>query len=153
MKYVLTWLCIAVNDFLSRTKTNVYLRTFAPIATAHFSAHVTHSSCIADYQGKQTWQLVINKDFPQEWNAKACGIMDPGLLRNVTQLVTVWIDNRFENITAILLSRMLGDPHFSFRRSLSFLILSILIKNKKICTWEVTSISLFMLSCDRSFLS
>ena len=61
MNDVLTWLCIAVNDFLSRTKTNVYLRTFAPIATAHFFAHVTHSSCIADYEGKQTWQLVINK--------------------------------------------------------------------------------------------
>ena len=29
------------------------LRTFAPIATAHFFAHVTHtSSCIADHEGK-----------------------------------------------------------------------------------------------------
>ena len=57
--------------------------------------------------------------------------VDPGLLGNVTQLVTVWIDNRFENIAAILLSWMLSDPHFSFRRSLPFLILSILTKNKK----------------------
>ena len=67
--------------------------------------------------------------------------------------VTVWIDNRFENFAAILLSWMPGDPHFSFLRSLPFLILSILTKNKKICTWEVTNISPFMLSCDRSFLS
>ena len=28
------------------------LRTFAPIATAHFFAHVTHTSCIADHEGK-----------------------------------------------------------------------------------------------------
>ena len=54
--------------------------------------------------------------------------VDPGLLGNVTQLATVWIDNRFENIAAILLSWMLGDPHFSFHRSLPFLILSILTK-------------------------
>ena len=79
--------------------------------------------------------------------------VDPGLLGNVTQLETMWIDNRFENIAAILLSWMLGDPHFSFRRSLPFLILSILTKNKKICTWEVRNISPFMLSCDRSFLT
>ena len=73
--------------------------------------------------------------------------VDPGLLGNVTQLVTVWIDNRFETIATILLFWMLGDPHFSFRRSLPFLILSILTKNKKtICTWEVTNISPFMLS-------
>ena len=42
---------------------------------AHCYCAFFHSSCIADYEGKQTWQLVINKDFPQEWNAKACGIM------------------------------------------------------------------------------
>ena len=28
------------------------VRTFAPIATAHFFAHVTHTSCIADHEGK-----------------------------------------------------------------------------------------------------
>ena len=28
------------------------LRTFAPIATAHFLAHVTQTSCIADHKGK-----------------------------------------------------------------------------------------------------
>ena len=41
---------------------------------------------------------------------------------------------------------MLGDPHFFFGRSLPFLILSIILKNKKICTWEVLIIShiLFM---------
>ena len=32
---------------------------------------------------------------------------------------------------------MLGDPHFFFGRSFPFLILSIILKNKKICTWEV----------------
>ena len=31
---------------------NGILRTFAPIATAHFFAHVTHTSCIADHEGK-----------------------------------------------------------------------------------------------------
>ena len=28
---------------------------FAPIATAHFFAHVRHSPCITDDEGKQTW--------------------------------------------------------------------------------------------------
>ena len=36
---------------------------------------------------------------------------------------------------------MLGDPHFFFGRSLPFLILSIILKNKKICAWEVLIIS------------
>ena len=36
---------------------------------------------------------------------------------------------------------MLGDPHFFFGRSLPFLILSIILKNKKICTLEVLIIS------------
>ena len=36
---------------------------------------------------------------------------------------------------------MLGAPQFFFGRSLPFLILSIVLKNKKICTWEVLIIS------------
>ena len=32
---------------------------------------------------------------------------------------------------------MLGDPHFFSGRSLPFLILSIILKTKKICAWEV----------------
>ena len=32
---------------------------------------------------------------------------------------------------------MLGDPHFFFGRSLPFLILSIILKTKKVCAWEV----------------
>ena len=37
---------------------------------------------------------------------------------------------------------MLGDLHFFFGRSLPFLILSIILKNKKkFCTWEVLIIS------------
>ena len=36
---------------------------------------------------------------------------------------------------------MLGDPHFFFGRSLSFLILSVIQKTKKCCTWEVLIIS------------
>ena len=36
---------------------------------------------------------------------------------------------------------MLGDLHFFFGRSLPFLILSIILKNKKICAWEVLIIS------------
>ena len=37
---------------------------------------------------------------------------------------------------------MLGEPHFVFARSLPFLILSIILKNKKkICAWEVLIIS------------
>ena len=74
--------------------------------------------------------------------------VDPGLLGNVTQLVTVWIDNRFENIAAILLSWMLGDPHFSFRTSLPFLILSILTRNKKKSVRQ--KLQIFRLLCPRS---
>ena len=33
------------------------------------------------------------------------------------------------------------DPHYFFGRSLSFMILSIILKNKKICVWEVLIIS------------
>ena len=36
---------------------------------------------------------------------------------------------------------MLGDPHIFFGISLPFLILSVILKNKKICTWEVLIIS------------
>ena len=36
---------------------------------------------------------------------------------------------------------IIGDPHFFFGRSLSFLILSIILKNKKICVCEVLIIS------------
>ena len=36
---------------------------------------------------------------------------------------------------------MFGEPHFFFGRSLPFLILSIILKNKKICAWEVLTIS------------
>ena len=36
---------------------------------------------------------------------------------------------------------IIGDPHFFFGRSLPFLILSIILKNKKICVWEVLIIS------------
>ena len=35
----------------------------------------------------------------------------------------------------------LGDPHFFFGRSFPFLTLSIILKNKKICAWEVSIIS------------
>ena len=45
--------------------------------------------------------------------------------------VTVRIDGWFENFAAILLSWMLGDPHFSLRRSLPFLIFSMLTKKRK----------------------
>ena len=45
--------------------------------------------------------------------------------------MTVGIDGHFENFTVILFSWMLGDPHFSFGRSLAFLIFSILTKNRK----------------------
>ena len=36
---------------------------------------------------------------------------------------------------------MLGDPHFFFGRTLPFLILSFILKTKRICTWEVLIIS------------
>ena len=36
---------------------------------------------------------------------------------------------------------MLGDPYFFFGRSLPFLTLFIILKNKKICVWEVLIIS------------
>ena len=35
-----------------KKKKELYLRTFAPIATAHIFAHVTHTSYIADQEGK-----------------------------------------------------------------------------------------------------
>ena len=49
------------------------------------------------------------------------------------------------NLTSEYFCWMLGDPHFFFSRSLPFLILSIILKNKKICTWEVLIISHILL--------
>ena len=64
--------------------------------------------------------------------------------------VTVRIDGRFENFAAILLSWMLSDPHFSFRRSLSFLIFSILTKKKKKQKKSVREkLQIFRLFCSR----
>ena len=39
----------------------------------------------------------------------------------------------------------LGDPHFFFGRSLPFLTLFIILKNKKVCVWEVLIISHILL--------
>ena len=130
--------------FLLPTSWLVVLRTFAPIATARFFAHVTHSSCIADHKGKQTFSRRMERK--SVWHHGTA--VDPGLLGNVTQLVTVWKDNRFENIAAILLSWMLGDPHFSFRGSLPFLILPILTKKQK--NSEREKLQIFRLLCSRA---
>ena len=62
--------------------------------------------------------------------------------------VTVRIYHRFENFAAILLSLMLGDPYFSFRRSLPFLILSILTKKQKKYVRE--KLQIFLLLCFRA---
>ena len=133
----------------AKTKSNhfVDLRTFAPIATAHFFAHVTHTSCIADDEGKHDeWR----KHFSQEWNVKACGIMGWLWTQVFSEMsrndVTVRIDNRFENFAVILLAWMLGDPYFSFRRSLPFMILSILTKKKSVRE----KLQIFRLLCCRA---
>ena len=47
------------------------LRTFAPIATAHLFAHVTHTSFIVDHAGKHDAKGA--KIF--QWNMKVYGIM------------------------------------------------------------------------------
>ena len=65
---------------------NKCLRTFAPIATAHFFAHVTHTSCIADHEGKHDAKgaNIFHKNGRE--NMWHYGIaVDPGLLGNVTQ--------------------------------------------------------------------
>ena len=68
-----------------------HLRTFAPIATAHFFAHVTHSSCIADHEGNkhgiEAQTFSRRKERKSVWHHGI--VVDPGLLGNVTQLVTV----------------------------------------------------------------
>ena len=51
------------------------------------------------------------------------------------------IDDLCGNLICEYFCWMLGDPHFFFGRSLPFLILSIIVKNKKICAWEVLIIS------------
>ena len=55
------------------------------------------------------------------------------------------IPEAFDDLCGNLISEyfcwMLGDPHFFFGRSLRFLILSIILKNKKISVWEVLIIS------------
>ena len=58
------------------------LRTFAPIATAHFFAHVTHTSCIAGHEGKHDAKGA-NMERESVWHHGIA--VDPGLLGNVTQ--------------------------------------------------------------------
>ena len=125
---------------------------FAPIATAHFFAHVTHSSCITDDEGKQTWHplgkgsLCVCSCEPR--SSRKCQAISDSVNRQ-----SLW---EHRNDFTLLNARW--PPFFfswitSFPGSLPFLILSILTK-KKICTREITNISPFMLSCDRScFLS
>ena len=118
--------------FLQRSAYRANLSTLAPIAKGHFFAHVTHTSCIADDEGKHDeWR----KHFLLGWNVKACVIMGWLWTQVFSEMscndMTVQIDNRFKNFAAILLAWMLGDPHLSFRRSPPFLILSILTKNEK----------------------
>ena len=75
----------------SQSVKTLKLRTFAPIATAHFFAHVTHSSCIADHEGNK--HGIEAQTFPRRKERKSMWhhgiVVDPGLLGNVTQLVTV----------------------------------------------------------------
>ena len=98
-----------------------------------FFAHVTHTSCIADHEDKRDAKgaNIFHKN--GTWNA--CGVVGQLWTQIFSEMsrngLTVRIDNRSENFAAILLSWILGDPHFSFLRSLPFLILSILTKNKK----------------------
>ena len=115
MVAILVFLCFLLNYlFLPHSSTSKkYLRTFAPIGTAHFFAHVTHTSCIADHEGKHDAEganIFHNNGtyFPQQWNVKAWGIMRQLWTQVFSEMsrndVTVRIDNRFENFAAILLS-------------------------------------------------
>ena len=61
----------------------IHLRTFAPIATAHFFAHVTHTSCIADHEGKHDAKFFTTMERESVWHHGIA--VDPGLLGNVTQ--------------------------------------------------------------------
>ena len=66
--------------FTQSNVSNLY-GTFAPIATAHFFAHVTHTSCIADHESKHDAKgaNIFHKTSDH-------GIaVDPGLFGNVTQ--------------------------------------------------------------------
>ena len=47
-----SFLCGTFHNKLELAKLLQSLRTFAPIATEDFLAHVTHTSCIADHKGK-----------------------------------------------------------------------------------------------------
>ena len=60
-----------------------------PIATAHFFAHVTHTSCIADHEGQHdakganTFVFSTRMEHESVWHHGIA--VDPGLLGNVTQ--------------------------------------------------------------------
>ena len=63
-----------------------YLRAFAPIATAHVFALVTHTSCIADHEGKHDAKgvnLFTRMERESGWHRGIA--VDPGLLETVTQ--------------------------------------------------------------------
>ena len=116
----------------------------------HFFAHVTHTPCITDHVitmlNVQTFFTRMERE--SMWHYGIA--VDPGLLGKCHAMVWVWIDNRFENFAAILLSWILSDPHFSFSSSLPFLILSILTSLTKQKKSVREKLQIFCLLCSRA---
>ena len=125
----------------------IYLRTFAPIATAIFSRmsrtrhasqtrkvkHDTKGANIFHKNG--TWKQVAWWDSCVPRSSRKCHAMtwqcEYTIAKRTSQGFYSW---------------MLGDPYFSFRRSLPFLILCILTKNKSVRE----KLQIFRLLCSRA---
>ena len=86
------------------------LRTFAPIATAHLSC------------ARYTWRVPRHVFQARAPSRNSIKYRAGDLCGNLICEYFRWI---------------IGDPHFFFGRSLSFLILSIILKNRKnLCVWS-----------------
>ena len=93
------------RHFVCACSTKSILRTFAPIATAHPSAHAIH------------------------WS-RACHVIFKRAHR-VENLTKYRADDLCVNLVCEYFCWKLGDPHFFFGRSLPFLTLYIILKKQK----------------------
>ena len=93
-----------------------HLRTFAPIATAHlWCAHYSLGTGCHIMYFKHVQQVQTQQNI------------------ELMTFALTWCANIFVGCSV--------TPTFFFGRSLPFLILSVILKNKKICMWEVLIIS------------
>ena len=125
----------------------IYLRTFAPIATAIFSRmsrtrHASQTTKVNTILKAQTFSTRMERE--SRWHDGIA--VDPRSSRKCHAMTWQREYTIAKRTSQGFYSWMLGDPYFSFRRSLPFLILSILTKKKSVRE----KLQIFRLLCSRA---